>query len=115
MTDTNRLAALLHQRHIDVVPNLCYGCESEAARLIAAGVVHHPAAPAEGLRDRLERLLSEPTTDFHTFASKALFDKAMRSPTQEVTITAQALRMALPAIEGEAVHRALRAALMEPT
>ena len=42
MTPTDRLAALLHERHIDVVPNLCYGCEQEAARLIAAGVTLDP-------------------------------------------------------------------------
>jgi hypothetical protein len=74
---------------------------------------HTPATPAplDGLREALERRLSEPTTTFRTSASRTLFDKAMRSPTQETTISAQALRMVLPAIEEQAVGQAIRAAL----
>ena len=69
------------------------------------------AQPDTRLREAVMRMLDEPTTDFHTSASRALFEKAKRSSTQEVTITAQALRMVLPAIEGEAITQAIRAAL----
>jgi hypothetical protein len=81
------------------------------------------AAPAssaglDGLRAALDRLEARPTTDIETLNARTLFDKAKRSATQEVTITAQALRMLLPAIENEAkaqIFRALRAALATST
>ncbi|MDP2622290.1 MAG: hypothetical protein Q8Q29_00630 [Actinomycetota bacterium] len=71
-----------------------------------------PAARGErGLREALERLLAQPTLDIQTSNAKALFEKANQSATQEVTLTAQLLRMLLPAIESEAVTRAIRAIL----
>lgn len=62
----------------------------------------------------LDRMWGRPHTDIETMSGRAIFDKAMAGPTQELTITAQALRMAIPAIEIEAetrLIRALRAAL----
>jgi len=46
--------------------------------------------------------------------SRTLFEKALASPTQEVTVTAQALVYLLPAIEAEAVvaeHARIKAAI----
>jgi hypothetical protein len=75
-----------------------------------------PVSPTDGLDAALTRLEARPTTEIETGNALALFEKAKRSATQEVTITAQALRMLLPAIENEAktqVFRALRAARLE--
>lgn len=56
----------------------------------------------------LNRLWGRLHTDIETASGRAIFDKAKVSPTQELTITAQALRMAIPAIEIEAETRLLR-------
>ena len=68
-----------------------------------------------GLREALMALLAQPTTDIRTLNARTLFDKAVRSATQEVTITAQQLRVLLPAIEAEAVSQVIRAALSRDT
>jgi hypothetical protein len=73
------------------------------------------AADRASLIAAVVRRLSEPTTNFRTSAARTLFDKAMGSATQEITISAQALRMVLPAIEEQAIDLALRAALDEVT
>jgi hypothetical protein len=79
-------------------------------------VVRVSKSDVERLHDALARLESEPTINFETVNARVLLDKAMASSTQEVTISAQALRLLLPAIEGEAktlTIRRLRAALAE--
>ena len=66
------------------------------------------------LREALRRLEAEPTMNIVTGNGAALFDKAKASRTQEVTVSAQALVVLIPAIEHEArtqVFRVLRAAL----
>jgi hypothetical protein len=75
-------------------------------------------SPTDGLDAALTRLEARPTTEIETSNALVLFERAKRSATQEVTITAQALRMLLPAIENEAktqVFRALRVARLEVT
>jgi hypothetical protein len=52
-----------------------------------------------------------PHPDIETMAGRAMFDKAMVGPTQELTITAQALRVVITAIEIEAETRVIRARL----
>lgn len=60
------------------------------------------AATLARLRTAVEGLLAEPTTDIRTLNARTLFDKSKQSATQEITITAQQLRVLLPAIETEA-------------
>ena len=73
MTDTDRLAALLHEDFMDAVPTHqrypapCSVCEGRAARLIAAGVTLQPTAPAEGLR-----IVPDGTREFVAFAVEYL-------------------------------------------
>jgi hypothetical protein len=62
----------------------------------------------------LGRIWGRPHTDIETVSGRAIFDKAMAGPTQELTITAQALRLAIPAIEIEAETRVIRALRAAP-
>lgn len=48
-----------------------------------------------------------PTMDIRTSSAHALYDKALKSSTQEVTVTAQQLRVLLPTIETDAVAAVL--------
>jgi len=73
MTDTDRLAALLHDAIRDVEWVACVHspenewlpyCEDAAARLRAAGVTLQPAAPAEGLAAAVHDVICTALADY---------------------------------------------------